>query len=63
MTKGNLFGNIAVKLLFAIIFTMFAVDIVSTDGWTFFAIICILFASLDVVQSIQLFDIYRQSKK
>lgn len=62
MTKGTLFGNISVKLFFAILFTIFAVDIVSTDGWTFFAVICILFAALDIVQSIQLFDIYRQAK-
>lgn len=63
MTNGKVFGNIAFKLLFAAIFISFAVDIVNTQGWTVFAFICLLFATMDIVQSIRIFIIFQQSKK
>lgn len=62
MAKGAFVGNIIFKFIFAALFISFAVSTVNAEGWTFFAYICIIFATFDVVQAINLMGIFSKAK-
>ncbi|AMB99400.1 hypothetical protein AWM75_05060 [Aerococcus urinaehominis] len=62
MPKTTFISNIIFKLIFAIAFVYLAYSIVLDNGWTFFALLALAFASSDIVQAINIFRLYRRLK-
>lgn len=51
MSKNGFFIQIIFNYILAAVFIWFAVDFVSTSGWGFFTILCVLIATNDFVRA------------
>lgn len=54
-----LISSIIFRIIFAILFLSFAIDNVTVNGWNFFAILLVAFATFDIFNAFQLFKVYR----
>lgn len=63
MSKNGFFIQIIFNYILAAVFIWFAVDFVSTSGWGFFTILCVLIATNDFVRGTKMLQIYLQISK
>ncbi|MGY3779122.1 YdiK family protein [Isobaculum melis] len=63
MSKKSFLTQIIVNFIFAIIFILFAFDSVSQDGWDIWSILCVAFATTDLIRGVKLWQFYRKLKK
>ncbi|MGX7418990.1 YdiK family protein [Carnobacterium gallinarum] len=63
MSKNGFLSQIIFNYLLAAIFIWFAIDFVSTSGWGFFTILCVLIATNDFVRGTKMLQIFIQISK
>lgn len=63
MSKNNLKLAIILHLSLSILIILLLIDFVDTYGWGLWQIILVMFATKDVVKTIQLIDLYWQNRQ